>query len=946
VQERLRRAEVEKAASEARAEEARATARAEQRAAWAERRRRRLTAALALAALLLVVAGGAWAWQRREQQEGDRARRREAGQKAELALERGRSLLEEGWRIHDLARLQQAVAEAERAVDVAIGAEEGERRRAAALLAEATRRLEQARRTRALIVALLDVITPREIRAERAGRDGRSAAQTGPSVEEQFQTAFQRWGLGVDAAEGEAVARLRELPGPVRAEVLAGLDSWIAYRRQERSGARDWSRLRRLADGADDSAGSRQLRALLCEGQPLNARAAAALLGSLAGPAAPWAGLAEPGRERRGRLAELRARAVKERWPVQSELLLARASEQAGDVAGAEAVLREALTRRPDQVALLAALGRLLEAPGRPRLGEAIECFRAARALQPRLGVSLAMTLAKAGRGAEGEAVVRDLLRRQPDHPQLLFHLGVTLDEQKKLTQGARAYRTALQIRSDFPEAYYNLGVNLYERKDRAGAVRAYRKAIELRHNYPEAHLNLGRILAEQQQLGEAVKALRTSIKLRPDHPMAHNNLGAALTQLKLPGAVQALRKAIELRPDYAMAYSNLGNALCEQKEFDAAVQAYRKAIEIDPDLDGAYVNLGTALHDQGKLGEAVQAYHKALQIRPDSPEAYYNLGNTLAEQKDLDAAVQAYRKAIALREDYLQAYGNLGAALGRQGKLGEAVEVFRKAIRIQPDDPELYYGLATALYKQQQLGEAVKALRTAIKLRDDYPEAHCNLGHALRDQGHFREALASFRRGHQLGSRRPGWRYPSAAWVADCAHLAELDDKLAAVLSRKRKPAGPAEALELAALCRHPARRLYAAAAGLYATGFAMDRKRADDLWGSHRYGAALCAILAAAGEGTDAPGPGDKERARLRSRALDWLRADLRLCEKLAQADQPEGRAMVQRVLWAWQNNPSLASVRNKEGLGMLADVERVAWERLWADAETLRTRVSEPR
>jgi len=52
-----------------------------------------------------------------------------------------------------------------------------------------------------------------------------------------------------------------------------------------------------------------------------------------------------------------------------------------------------------------------------------------------------------------------------------------------------------------------------------------------------------------------------------------------------------------------------------------------------------------------------------------------------------------------------------------------------------------------------------------------------------------------------------------------------------------------------------------------------------------------------------------------------------------------------MVQRVLRAWQNNPWLASVRDKEALGKLADVERVAWEKHWADAEALRKRVSEP-
>ena len=57
------------------------------------------------------------------------------------------------------------------------------------------------------------------------------------------------------------------------------------------------------------------------------------------------------------------------------------------DTREAERVLRSSLAARPDQVVLLEALGKLLA--GQKRWGEAIECYRAARALQPRLGVAL-----------------------------------------------------------------------------------------------------------------------------------------------------------------------------------------------------------------------------------------------------------------------------------------------------------------------------------------------------------------------------------------------------------------------------------------------------------------------------------------------------------------------------------------------------------------------------
>jgi hypothetical protein len=163
-------------------------------------------------------------------------------------------------------------------------------------------------------------------------------------------------------------------------------------------------------------------------------------------------------------------------------------------------------------------------------------------------------------------------------------------------------------------------------------------------------------------------------------------------------------------------------------------------------------------------------------------------------------------------------------------------------------------------------------------------------------------------------------------------------------VLCGKRKPASPAEALELAALCCHPARRLYAGAAGLYAAGFAADDKLVGDPREGRRYNAAVCALLAAAGQGTDAPKPDDQKRARLRRQALDWLRADLGVWKKQAETGNPMDRATVQSVVWTWQNNPGLASVRDKEGLAMLPDQERQDWAAFWANVEALRKRARE--
>src|SRR5262249_33729675 len=149
---------------------------------------------------------------------------------------------------------------------------------------------------------------------------------------------------------------------------------------------------------------------------------------------------------------------------------------------------------------------------------------------------------------------------------------------------------------------------------------------------------------------------------------------------------------------------------------------------------------------------------------------------------------VAEFKEALRLKPDYPDAHTNLGVALQAQGKLAEAEAEHREALRLKPDDALAHYNLGNALSAQGKLPEAVAEYREALRLQPDYPDAHCNLGFALRDQGKFAESLRAFRRGHDLGSKTPGWRYPSAEWLRQAERLVELDSRLPALLRGDRQ--------------------------------------------------------------------------------------------------------------------------------------------------------------
>jgi len=945
---------------------------------WA-RRHKPLVAAFSATLLAVLVLGAMGGWWLDRQRAKTAAKRQETDQNARRVIGDGRELLKTAWLADDDKELSEARARAEKAVEIARngGASNEVIKEATAFAEEAQAKVAQAKKNQRLRDAILDISEPHEMKTYLRDEKGLMAAQAQSSVEEKFVQAFRRWGVDLDKDNPEdAAALLGDQPERSREEMVAGLDEWALDRRKRNRPEAEWRRLSDLADRLDGNDRRRELRRIRNSEALRTERVQWEIARSLN----PWLELADlPIGPNTRQLRELADDLKAEKEPVLGLVSLSRALETAGDARRCEAVLRTGLVAHPDSVVLLDALGKWLERQKPPRRSEAIECYRAARVARPLLGVSLGDALLASNRAADAEQVLRDLLRRQPDNPEALLGLGKCLGTERKQDLAIAAYRQAIALQPDYAQAYNNLGTVLHDQKKLDEAVAAYRQAIALQPNFTKAYYNLGNVLRDQKKLDEAVAAYRQAIALQSNYTPAYYNLGHALdNQKKLDEAVAAFRQAIALQSNFAPAYYELGRVLHDQKKLDEAVAAYRQAIALQPDYAQAYNNLGTVLHDQKKLDEAVAAYRRAIALQSNFAQPYYNLGSVRHDQKKLNEAVAAYRQAIALQPDFAMAYNNLGNALYGQKKLDEAVAAHRQAIEIQPDfalayinlgidlsaqkqldeaiaayrqaialqsnSAQAYYSLGNALRDQNKLDEAVAAYRQAIAHQPDFAEVHCNLGLVLRQQGEFANSLAALRQGDQLGSRRNGWHYHSAEWVKTAELLAEMDRKLPAILSGKEKPHNNRELLEFAGFCL-TYKHFNRAAARFYADAFAAEPKLADDLKSGSRYDAARAAALAAAGQGKDAAKLDDLERTRLRTQALDWLRADLSQWDKLLDQDLAHNRAAVEQKMRHWQRDFDLAGVHDPDALAKLPAVERENWRKLWADVAALLKKTSEP-
>jgi len=320
-----------------------------------------------------------------------------------------------------------------------------------------------------------------------------------------------------------------------------------------------------------------------------------------------------------------------------------------------------------------------------------------------------------------------------------------------------------------------------------------------------------------------------------------------------------------------------------------------------------------------GRVEEALAACDRAIELDARSAVAHASRGIALCDAGRLVEGLAEFDLAIEIDPQYADAHNSRGTALREMGGLEEAIAAFDRAIELDPRDYKPRFNLGNALGAKGDVEAAIAAYDVAIRLRPDVAEVHCNLGLALMRLGRFEEAVTRLRTGHELGSRRADWAYPSRKWIEDAereAELAEQEDPLDRMLSGKARPRDALERIELALALYDKAR--HGDSARMYAEAFAEDAALAEDLANGHRYNAACSAALAAALGGADA--------AEWRGQALGWLRADIAAREKAETG--------LAATLERWKKDPDFASVRDH--LGDLPEPERAAWRGLWADVD----------
>jgi len=620
-----------------------------------------------------------------------------------------------------------------------------------------------------------------------------------------------------------------------------------------------------------------------------------------------------------------------------------------GDRSGAGRITAAARVADPDDYR-----GRLRTALMEPRVQVRQAALRdLARStpvaeLPPVTSALLGAGLLHAGDPMAAESVLRPVQRRHPTDPWLAQVLAKTLETQSRPAEAIRYYFIARAAR---PESAHALAHALGRQGEWTEAIAVFREAIRL-NPASARHLSClavalearGRLQEADEAFDAAIAAGREALRYAAADSLHHTLLNIVIHRPnRLDDVVAAYQSAIRLRPDDSSAHHYLGTILARNGRTDHAIAEFREAIRLKADDPWLHFDVGHILQKQGRLADAAVEYRVAIGINPDFAEAYCNLGAILCgTQSNPDEARAALREAIRLKPDDSFSHYNLANSLRISGLLDQAITEYRETIRVEPRLAGAHFGLGSILHHQGLAGEAMAEYRKTIRLKPDFAEAHCELAGLLGDQGHYAESLAAFERGHELGSKRPDWHYPSEQWLLRARRLVRLAPQFPALFRGDAQPADAAESLDVARAAHD--KGYHAAAAGLFAKAFAADPRSAAGLEDGHRYNAACSAALAGCGKGKDQPPPDEATRIKLRRQALEWLREDLaarlRIVASSARDARSDARRNLVQKLEHWKRDAELAGVRESDALEALNQAERAEWRVLWAEVDRVAT------
>jgi len=286
---------------------------------------------------------------------------------------------------------------------------------------------------------------------------------------------------------------------------------------------------------------------------------------------------------------------------------------------------------------------------------------------------------------AAAEAVFREALQDNPEHPRLLMMVGLCLRGQGRTDEGLAMLKQAAMTAKDDSEV----------------------------------HTYLARALLDQGNIEAARNSLKQCLSISPNDLHGRTLLGQIELYSGRPrAAADSLHAALRVDPDHLPALVGLARALIESGRAAEASKHAEKAVKDNPEDITAQMAMAQVFQALGHGGFAEQCLRNALELQPKSAQIWSALGSILVANGRHDDAVHALNKAVHHGSRTELTILALASSLHKLGRLQAAQQVIGPFIAEHPERAGPRAMLAE-IYLDRQQPEQARALLTGLADED-----------------------------------------------------------------------------------------------------------------------------------------------------------------------------------------------------------------------------------
>lgn len=361
----------------------------------------------------------------------------------------------------------------------------------------------------------------------------------------------------------------------------------------------------------------------------------------------------------------------------------------------AEASFLDALELDPDWVAPRIGLATLAMHNDEPF--KVIHHLERATALDPEYPdafVELGRYYGFMGEPGLARATFERWTRQHPEDADMLINAGLTAFDAAEYAQALEFFEKALQNAQDDQQ---KSGARTFRANslDMLGrypdAVAEYERVIDYAPEWWEAHANLGICHARNEHPEEAERALRRGLECCPGSPEIRDELAAHLLaeNKDLKEALSLAEEAVALGRDEIRHLYTLGEVRLALGDEEGSAEAYRSVLKLDPEDPNARLEIGLYHERRGEIEKAEENLVEALKQEPGNPRALYSYASLYYATDDLETAEEILVRAITIDAGYSPALSALASIRARRGDYAASLDYIEKAVAAGERDHE-----------------------------------------------------------------------------------------------------------------------------------------------------------------------------------------------------------------------------------------------------------------